>query len=129
MNSLPNRRVTAAELMKWVSSASLAVSPLILLAMGMEGVWWIPGVFAWPAVVVYVAAVRTHVGIWVAGILLLAIASYAWGVGLLGEEEFSLLAVYLFYPYLAVVAVGAALTDFMYRTIRRRSETRNVSSP
>lgn len=106
-------------LTKWTCCCLLMISPLLLLATGMTLSWWIPGLFAWTSAGIYFFGVRTPVGVRIVGILLLTIASLAWAYGLLSSEDWSLISVYLFYPLLTIVAIGAALTDTIYLARKR----------
>lgn len=102
---------TGSALFKIVSSALIAASPLLLLAFGMTWSWWIPGSFAWLAVIIYYGGVQTERGIWIAGTTLLTLATAIWLYALSIDHEGAILGVYFFYPLLTVVAAGSAVVD------------------
>lgn len=115
MNS-DTERPGASAPFKVISSALIAASPLLLLAIGMVLTWWIPAVFAWLAVGIYYGGVRTQRGTWVTGTILLTLALAIWTYVVFRDHEAAVLGVYFFYPLLTIVAAGAAIIDTMGRS-------------
>lgn len=108
-----------AALLKGICAALIAVSPFALLAIGMNLSWWIPGLFAWPAALIYYLGVRTTRVIRIAGVLLLTVVTGAWVYSFASNQDWSLLAVYFVYPLLTIVATLATLIDVVVRTRER----------